>query len=70
MWIPMALSTLTNHCSTTVLAKRHSREIIYQAKTNDLSLLVSVFQCKVIIRRPSARFSCPLEIFLNTALNI
>ena len=26
-WIPMALPTLTNHCSTTVLGKRHSREI-------------------------------------------
>ena len=30
-WIPMALPMLTDHCSTTVLGKRHSREITYQA---------------------------------------
>ena len=39
----MALPTLTNHCSTTVLGKRHSREITYQAPSQPtLQRLISV----------------------------
>ena len=42
-WIPMALPTLTNHGSTTVLGKRHSREITYQVPSHPYAArLISV----------------------------